>query len=177
MATQYWVRGPAGVQGPFDLTRIRALAQSGGLAPQIELSVDGQNWRPAASMASEISAGVGPATAAAPVISIAKSTTSTPGAARPSIWSALACVAAGLAILYATGWKVLWGGSLLGRDDNHLFAYTQDIYFHHGLALHVNGLYYGLTFADRYFDAPFISWIGFGLAWGLFGSAMRRIPG
>lgn len=177
MATQYWVRGPAGIQGPFDLSRIRVLADSGGLAPQLELSIDGQNWRTAASMATEISAEIGQGTAASQVTPTAKGATSPPDPTKPSVWSAIAFVAAGLAILYATGWNVLWGQWLLDHDGHQLIAYTGDIYIQHGLALRVNGLYYGLTFAARYFDAPFISWIGFGIAWGLFGSAMRRIPG
>ena len=47
MTQQYWVRGPAGVQGPFDASKIRQLVADKQLTPEMEISKDGVSWQSA----------------------------------------------------------------------------------------------------------------------------------
>lgn len=68
------------------------------------------------------------------------------GAASPVIAFAIA-----IAVAYIGGWKITWGAFLrtkkaLVMNDN-------------GLLVRINDLYYGLGMTDRFFDAPFISWL------------------
>jgi hypothetical protein len=44
MASQYWVRGPLGVKGPYDSLQVRGLAAVGQLTPTMEISTDGNRW-------------------------------------------------------------------------------------------------------------------------------------
>jgi hypothetical protein len=50
MAGQYWVRGPLGVNGPFDQLQIRGLVSIGQLTRQMEISGDGKTWHVAGTV-------------------------------------------------------------------------------------------------------------------------------
>ena len=68
------------------------------------------------------------------------------GAASPVIAFAIA-----IAVAYIGGWKITWGAFL--RTKKALVMND------HGLLVRINDLYYGLGMTDRFFDAPFISWL------------------
>lgn len=56
-----------------------------------------------------------------------------------------------IAVAYGGGWKITWGAFL--RTQKALVMND------HGLLVRINDLYYGLGMTDRFFDAPFISWL------------------
>ncbi|WP_305805109.1 hypothetical protein [Stenotrophomonas sp. YIM B06876] len=57
-----------------------------------------------------------------------------------------------IAIAYVGGWKITWGATIW-RTKKALVMND------HGLLMRINDLYYGLGMTDRFFDAPFISWL------------------
>jgi len=56
-----------------------------------------------------------------------------------------------LLLLYFGGWFVVWGDPAVWIQDAIRVASN-------GIAVRVNGAYYGIAFRDRWFDAPAISW-------------------
>lgn len=56
-----------------------------------------------------------------------------------------------IATAYIGGWKITWGAFLRTK--------TALVMNDHGLLVRINDLYYGLSMTDRFFDAPFISWL------------------
>lgn len=83
-------------------------------------------------------------------------------------------VAAAVAILYGTGWVVLWGESISTMEvmfDG--LPLGQDLLFGgRYIAIFFNSEYYGLALTDRFFDSPLISYFGFGLSASLFYQAL-----
>lgn len=57
-----------------------------------------------------------------------------------------------IAVAWAGGWKITWGANIW-RTKKALLIND------HGLLVRINDLYYGLGMTDRFFDAPFISWL------------------
>ena len=57
-----------------------------------------------------------------------------------------------IAAAYVGGWKIAWGATIW-RTKKALLIND------HGLLVRINDLYYGLGMTDRFFDAPFISWL------------------
>ena len=61
--------------------------------------------------------------------------------------------------LYVTGWSFgetyIYGGSDVDLSAN-------------GFAFRIGDSWYGGSFEPRFFDAPILSWIGFGLSTGVF---------
>ena len=68
-----------------------------------------------------------------------------------SIFSSLIPFIVAIAVAYVGGWKISWGAFL--RTKKALLMND------HGLLVRINDLYYGLGMTDRFFDAPFISWL------------------
>lgn len=69
------------------------------------------------------------------------------GSASPVIAFAIA-----IAVAWAGGWKITWGA--------HIWRTKKALLINdHGLLVRINDLYYGLGMTDRFFDAPFISWL------------------
>jgi len=56
-----------------------------------------------------------------------------------------------LLLLYIGGWYVVWSDPAGFIQDAIWFA-------NNGIAIRVNGSYYGIAFWARWFDAPAISW-------------------
>ena len=64
-------------------------------------------------------------------------------------------------VAYGGGWKISWGA--------YLHSKRALLMNDHGLLVRINDLYYGLGLTDRFFDAPFISWLCLIPLFGLLG--------
>jgi hypothetical protein len=106
-----------------------------------------------------------------------------PSATRQSStgWGRLGLVLAAGALLYLGGWYLLWGkdlGLLAGKvtyinGGHNALVQQSDVYMGHGIAVLVNGSYYGALFEARFFDAPALSFAFFFLGAGLVARALR----
>jgi len=59
-----------------------------------------------------------------------------------------------VATLYFCGWTILWG-DYIPIDNDGLLLHQR------GIALRINLGHYGFWMTPRFFDSPFIQWIGF----------------
>lgn len=91
---------------------------------------------------------------------------------QPAVQAAIAALAA-LLVFYIGGWYVAWGTNIWPR---HGAVYLN---WNVGAVIRVNGLYYGMLFEPRWFDAPFVSfalfWIGVGLMYWCVSTALELL--
>lgn len=184
MANQFWIRGSKGVLGPFDQLQVRGLVAIGELTLTMEISTDSVSWQPAGKVRGlfpkvEMPAGSATARPTATAPPSGSSETTKVGAPRvkgsassTSAWKRIGFAAIGFAALCVGGWDIAWGQNFYGWDGQRAFVYLEDIYLGHGVAIAVNGSYYGMAFSARFFDAPFISWVCFFCGFGSLGRAL-----
>lgn len=89
---------------------------------------------------------------------------------------------AALAILYVSGWSIMWNGFAIDSDYAAYmllsgFANTSAVLLDdHVFAIRINGGYYGVQIVSRFFNSPFLSWLALGGAIAVSG-LMPKLPG
>lgn len=91
---------------------------------------------------------------------------------------------AALAILYVSGWSIMWNGYAIDSDyaaymllsGQSFFAKTSAVLLEdHVFAIRINGGYYGVQIVSRFFDSPILSWLALGGATEVAG-LMPKMP-